>query len=131
MEDVLKSFLSLKLMDSVYFLIFFVEHYKEVFFVHKLWIFTPYIFETLCSMIFDISNYKFCLSLIYQRFTLSGCKDIGIRKFWFFEKISSFSDKESLSCLLERYINETVVDGTNVSLRWCLLELWSFFKNLF
>ena len=34
-------------------------------------------------MIFVRSNHK---SLKYQRFTLSGCKDIGIRKFKFVAK---------------------------------------------
>ena len=60
---------------------------KELSFCHKLWFsnsynlathsLTPFIFRTINSV---RSN---SLSLKYHRFTPSGCKDIGIRKFEF------------------------------------------------
>ena len=48
----------------------------------------------------DISNYEFCqikqFEFKYQRFTPSGCKGIGIRKFELVAKLNSFS--ENLYC---------------------------------
>ena len=63
---------------------------KELSFCHKLWLSNPYIFATRCrrplifqTMISVISN---CLSLKYQRFTPSGCKEIMFRKCMFVAK---------------------------------------------
>ena len=43
-------------------------------------------------------------SLKYQRFTLSGCKDIGIRTFKFVEKLSSFDCKKKTPINVKEYV---------------------------
>ena len=62
---------------------------KELSLCNKLWCSNPYIFSIQCSRpyIFQTMNYAISNpSLKYQRFTSSGCRDIGIRKFEFVAK---------------------------------------------
>ena len=63
---------------------------KELSFCHKLKYSYPYILATQCrrSLIFQTFNSVKSknLSLKSQRFTPSGCKDKGIRKFEFMAK---------------------------------------------
>ena len=62
---------------------------KELSFCHKLWFSNPVIFATrYCrSLIFQTMNCaSYSLSLKYQWFTPSGCKDIRIRIFEFVTK---------------------------------------------
>ena len=57
-------------------------------FCHKLWFPYLYFFVTQCRRPSSRSNNP---SLKYQRFALSGCKDIGIRRFKFVTKIQFLS----------------------------------------
>ena len=63
---------------------------KELSLCHKLWFSYPYIFATQCLRPHVFQN-KYTvrsnnLSLKYQRFTPSGSKDMGIKKFKFVTK---------------------------------------------
>ena len=63
---------------------------KELSLWHKLWFYNLYNFATQCRRpkIFQTMNSVRSdnLSLKYQRFILSGCQDIGVRKFEFVAK---------------------------------------------
>ena len=65
---------------------------EELSLCNKLWFSNPYIFSTQCCrpLIFQTMNYVRLSnpSLKYQRFTPTGCRDIGIRKFDFVAKNS-------------------------------------------
>ena len=69
---------------------FSIRYLKELSFCHKLCLANPDIFATRCCrpLIFQtmISVRSNNLSLQYLRFTLSGCKNIGLRTFKFVTK---------------------------------------------
>ena len=68
-----------------------ITNAKALSLCHKLWFSNPYISATQCRrhQIFQTMNpvRLNIQSLKYQTFTLSGCKDIGMRKFKFVAKI--------------------------------------------
>ena len=54
------------------------KHYKIIYFLTNLWFYNPDIFGTQCSRPLLFQTLIYLSSLKYQRFSPSGCQDIGI-----------------------------------------------------
>ena len=118
-------------------IIHFWHDRKELsFFCHKLRFSNPYIFATRFrwSLIFQTMNsvWSNSRSLKYQRFTRSGCKDIGIRKFEIVAKTQFLS-----WCFMFAYVEVKIKEFNFLSLirkfnilTW-FYKLWTNYQSFF
>ena len=100
---------------------FLISTQKELSLCHQLWFFNTYIFAAQCRRpeIFQSMNYVRSnnLSLKYQRFTPSGCTDIGIRIFEFATKTQFLSDSLSHNIFFKRF-NSNLMNTYSFQLKW-------------
>ena len=95
---------------------------KELSLCHKLWFYNPYIFSTQsCKpLIFQTINSvrSINLSLKYQRFTPSGCKDIRIGKFVCVAKTQLLYSLKQVLCGYKKDMSRATNSICEIVSRW-------------